>query len=222
MPGISKPKAPMSLSATISLCPITRNLKDVLSGSNWKNSMIDEYNALIDNKTWELIPRTSDMHVIRSMWIFRHKLRLDGSFERYKARLVGGGSRNMLLEIIERADPTHYRSIEGALQYLTFTRPDISYVVQQICLHMHDPCEAHMTALKRIKRYIKGTLHYELHLYLSSSSALPTLSLSNVEAEYRGVANVVSESCWLRNLLLELRCPLQKAVRIIKVSIMIL
>jgi hypothetical protein len=32
---------------------------------------------------------------------------------------------------------TEYRSLAGALQYLTLTRPDISYVVQQICLHMH-------------------------------------------------------------------------------------
>ncbi|KAL7609266.1 hypothetical protein Lser_V15G09760 [Lactuca serriola] len=37
------------------------------------------------------------------------------------------------------ADPTLYRSLAGALQYLTFTKPDITYVVQQICLYMHDP-----------------------------------------------------------------------------------
>jgi hypothetical protein len=37
------------------------------------------------------------------------------------------------------SDPTAYRSLAGALQYLTFTRPDITYAVQQICLHMHDP-----------------------------------------------------------------------------------
>ncbi|PNX67023.1 copia protein, partial [Trifolium pratense] len=36
-------------------------------------------------------------------------------------------------------DPTEYRSLAGALQYLTFTRPDISYAVQQVCLFMHDP-----------------------------------------------------------------------------------
>lgn len=40
------------------------------------------------------------------------------------------------------ADLTQFRSIAGALQYLTFTRPDIAYVVQQICLHMHDPRES--------------------------------------------------------------------------------
>ncbi|GKD92969.1 MAK10-like protein, partial [Tanacetum coccineum] len=33
------------------------------------------------------------------------------------------------------------------LQYLTFTRPDLSYAVQQICLYMHDPRELHLVAL---------------------------------------------------------------------------
>lgn len=49
---------------------------------------------------------------------------------------------------------TLYRSPAGALQYLTFTRPDISYAVQQICLHMHAPKTDHWHALKRIVRYI--------------------------------------------------------------------
>jgi hypothetical protein len=36
-------------------------------------------------------------------------------------------------------DVSQFRSIAVALQYLTFTRPNIAYVMQQICLHMHDP-----------------------------------------------------------------------------------
>jgi hypothetical protein len=71
-------------------------------------------------------------------------------------------------------DPTLYRSLAGALQYLTFTRPDISYAVQQVCLHMHAPCTDHMLALKRNIRYVQGTLHYGLHLY---PSLLTNLSL---------------------------------------------
>ncbi|KAK4358263.1 hypothetical protein RND71_023873 [Anisodus tanguticus] len=413
--------------------------------------MTDEYNALIDNKTWELVPRPSGINVIRSMWIFAHKENSDGSFARHKARLVGDGKthqvgidcgetfspvvkpatirtvlslalsktspihqlnvknaflhgdlketvymhqplgfrdpnrphrvcllkkslyglkqspqawytrfadfvstigfthsrsdnslfiyrpgltlayillyvddiiltassdalrqsimamlssefamkdlaplsyflgivvkrhsdglflsqRKYAAEIIKRAgmsscksastpvdtkpklsaeagapdeNPTRYRSFAGALQYLTFTKPDITYDVQQVCLFMHDPRVEHMNAIKRIIRYIQGTLDYGLHLYPSSTSALvsytdadcggcpdtrrstsgycmflgnnlvswsakrqATLSRSSAEAEYRGVANVVSESCWLRNLLLELHCPIQKA-----------
>ena len=62
------------------------------------------------------------------------------------------------------ADASDFRSLAGALQYLTFTRPDIAYAVQQICLHMHDPREPHLAALKRILRYVRGTLHLGLLL----------------------------------------------------------
>ncbi|XP_021727699.1 uncharacterized protein LOC110694843 [Chenopodium quinoa] len=145
-------------------------------------------------------------------------------------------------------DPTHYRCLVGALQYLTFTRPHIAYAVQHVCLFMHDPRVAHYDALKRILRYIQGTIDHGLHLYPSapknlitytdadwggcpdtrrstsgyccflgdnliswSSKRQHTLSKSSAEAEYRSVANVVSEACWLRNLLLELHCPLRQA-----------
>ncbi|GJX51097.1 ribonuclease H-like domain-containing protein [Tanacetum coccineum] len=106
------------------------------------------------------------------------------------------------------SDPTLYRSLAGSLQYLTFTRPDISYAVQ-------------------ILRYVRGTLDHELQLFSSSTASLVaysdvdwagclvtrrlasgyyvflgnnllswsskrqlTLSRSSVEEEYRGVANV--------------------------------
>ena len=70
------------------------------------------------------------------------------------------------------ADPTAFRSLAGALQYLTFTRPDISYAVQQICLHMHDPREPHLAALKWILRYLRGTLDFGLLLRWSASADL--------------------------------------------------
>ncbi|CAJ2672156.1 unnamed protein product [Trifolium pratense] len=358
-----------------SISPLPTNPIGALNDHNWKLAMQDEYNALIENKTWELVPRPSNANIIRSMWIFRHKKNLDGSFERYKARLVGNGanqqtgidcgetfspvvkpatirtvlsvaiskswclhqldvknaflhgnldetvhmhqppgfrhpqfpdhvcllkkslyglkqasrawyqrftdyvatmgfshsmsdhslfiyhhdndiayillyvddiilaassntlrksimaqlssefamkdlgplsyflgisvnrhSKGLFLsqkkyaeEIIERAgmssckpsptpvdtkaklsstsgnpyhDPTEYRSLAGALQYLTFTIPDISYVVQQVCLFMHDPKTHHMSALKRIIRYVHGTIDFGLHLYPSSIDKL--------------------------------------------------
>lgn len=54
-------------------------------------------------------------------------------------------------------DVSNYRQLASALQYLTFTRPDIAYVVQQICLFMHALWKPHLNALKRIVRYLKGT-----------------------------------------------------------------
>jgi len=46
-------------------------------------------------------------------------------------------------------NPSDYRSLARALQWLTFTRSDIAYAVQQVCLFMHDPREPHLAALKR-------------------------------------------------------------------------
>ncbi|GKC53912.1 ribonuclease H-like domain-containing protein [Tanacetum coccineum] len=145
-------------------------------------------------------------------------------------------------------DPTLYRSLAGGLQYLTFTSQYLSYAVQQICLNMNDPREPHFAALKRILRYVQGTLELGLHLYASDTTSLVgytdadwagcpstrrstsgycvflgdnlfswsakrqhTIPRSSVEAEYRGVANVVAETSWLHNLLRELHSPLLTA-----------
>ncbi|KAF9662740.1 hypothetical protein SADUNF_Sadunf18G0085700 [Salix dunnii] len=64
-------------------------------------------------------------------------------------------------------DPTECHSLAEALQYLTFTRPDISYVVQQICLFMHDPGTQHMSALNCIIRYIKDSMYNNIRFEYS-------------------------------------------------------
>jgi hypothetical protein len=38
-------------------------------------------------------------------------------------------------------DVVFYHSIVDTLQYLTLTRPDIAYTMNQVCLHMHSPCD---------------------------------------------------------------------------------
>ncbi|XP_022004115.1 uncharacterized mitochondrial protein AtMg00810-like [Helianthus annuus] len=70
------------------------------------------------------------------------------------------------------SDPTLYRSLAGALQYLTVTRPDISYAVQQVCLFMHDPREPHFAFMKRVLRYVQGTLDYGIRIVRSQSHDL--------------------------------------------------
>jgi hypothetical protein len=76
------------------------------------------------------------------------------------------------------SDPMHYHSLVSALQYLTITLSDISYAVQQVCLHMHDPREPHLTALKHILCYLHGTLDFSL-LCQSSTSELAVYSDAN-------------------------------------------
>ncbi|GKD60093.1 ribonuclease H-like domain-containing protein [Tanacetum coccineum] len=343
---------------------------------NWQKAMADEYNALISNKTWALVPRQANVNVVRSMWLFRHKFNEDGSLSMYKTWLVANGqsqqqgigcdetfslvvkpamictvlsltrslyglrqaprawfqcfasfvtrisfqhnktdtslfvfhhgsdiaylllyvddiiltassaallqriialfrsefattdlgSLNYFLgifaqqsasglflsqskfaeKILERAhmhdcnpfrtpvdtksklgsdgdpvsDPTLYRSLAGALPYLTFTQLDLSYAVQQVCLYMHDPRDPHFAALKHILRYVRGTVDHGLQLHVSSTAQLTAYTHADwagypvtrrSTSEYRGVANVVAETAWLRNLLLDLHAPLSTA-----------
>jgi len=60
----------------------------------------------------------------------------------------------------------------GALQYLTFTRPDICFAVNRVCQFMHAPTDSHWAAVKRILHYLKGTTSYGFHITRGSSFAL--------------------------------------------------
>ncbi|OMO62973.1 Reverse transcriptase, RNA-dependent DNA polymerase [Corchorus capsularis] len=54
----------------------------------------------------------------------------------------------------------NFRQILGSLQYLSLTRPDISFVVNKLSQLMHKPTEKHLQALKRVLRNLKGTLQH--------------------------------------------------------------
>nr|GEX26084.1 hypothetical protein [Tanacetum cinerariifolium] len=58
--------------------------------------MYDEYNALVKNGTWVLVPRPACVNMVRSMWLFKHKFYVDKTLSRYKARLVTNGSSQQL------------------------------------------------------------------------------------------------------------------------------
>jgi hypothetical protein len=66
-------------------------------------------------------------------------------------------------------DSTKYRSLVGALQYLTLTRPDICYAVNKVCQFLHAPTTVHMNDVKRILRYIRGSWNSRLKIGKSDS-----------------------------------------------------
>ncbi|GKB63077.1 ribonuclease H-like domain-containing protein [Tanacetum coccineum] len=76
--------------------PIPKSPSLALSDPHWRNAMYEEYNALIKNGTWVLVPRPSGANIVRCLWLFRHKFHADGSLSRYKARLVANGSSQQL------------------------------------------------------------------------------------------------------------------------------
>lgn len=74
---------------------------------------------------------------------------------------------------------TNYRSVVGALQYLTLTRPDISFAVNKVCQFLHAPTTVHWTAVKRILRYIKLTVKLGLRISRSSSLLISAFSYAD-------------------------------------------
>ncbi|XP_031106262.1 uncharacterized protein LOC116010908 [Ipomoea triloba] len=76
-------------------------------------------------------------------------------------------------------NPTQYRSLAGASQYLTVTRSDISYAVNRLCQHMHSLSVSHWVMLKRVLPYVKATLQFGLRLRPSRTSVLHGYSDSN-------------------------------------------
>ena len=67
------------------------NLHDALANKDWKEAIDNEYNALIKNQTWHLVPPQHGANVIDCKWVYKIKRKSDGSIDRYKARLVAKG-----------------------------------------------------------------------------------------------------------------------------------
>ncbi|GKA86158.1 ribonuclease H-like domain-containing protein [Tanacetum coccineum] len=92
--GTNRPTQRYTLSVS-TISPIPKSYNHAFQDPHWYRAMLDEYNALIKNNTWILVPRPSDANIVRSLWLFRHKYNADGTLNRYKARLVANGSTQL-------------------------------------------------------------------------------------------------------------------------------
>jgi hypothetical protein len=73
-------------------------------------------------------------------------------------------------------DSIRYRSIVGALQYLTLTRPDLAFSVNKVCQFLHVPTISHWTIVKKILRYVKNTVELGLSFVKSRLTLLNAFS----------------------------------------------
>jgi len=65
-----------------------KSVEDALEDNNWINAMHEELNQFAKNEVWILVPRTEEMNVIGTNWVFKNKLDEQGVIVRNKARLV--------------------------------------------------------------------------------------------------------------------------------------
>ncbi|KAK2451463.1 putative mitochondrial protein [Trifolium repens] len=113
--------------------------------NSWRKAMDSEIQSIEANDTWELVNLPPGVKAIGVKWIFKTKY-------------------NEILLIKDEAgkaiDATLYKQMIGCLMYMLATRPDMAYSVCLTARYMERPTEMHVAAVKRILRYLKGTLDH--------------------------------------------------------------
>nr|GEU99437.1 hypothetical protein [Tanacetum cinerariifolium] len=111
-------------------------------------------------------------------------------------------------------DPTKFRSIVGALRYLTHTRPDISYAVGLVSKFMEKPIAQHLIAVKHILRYVKGTVNYGI-VYTKGSGEDIIIGYTDSDfardvndrrstGEFMAATTATCQAIWIKRLLSEI------------------
>ncbi|GJT67899.1 neutral alpha-glucosidase [Tanacetum coccineum] len=286
------PYNPSANHATVFPTTITEPTSFTVANNSpeWHQAMKEEYDALMKNGTWSLVPCASTTIVVDGKWVYRLKWDKNGAIIRYKARFVAKGCRQepcidfhetfspvvrlttirvvlslavtndwplrqldiqnaflhgnnkgtidniicqlgsafvlkdlgplnyflgieivphvsdillsqkkYILELLQSAglsncnpvsspmvtssslslddstafsNPVKYRQVVGSLQYVPLSRPAIAFAVNKVCQYMHAPTENHWSAVKRILRYLHGTVEHGMLIRRSSGSTL--------------------------------------------------
>ncbi|GAA0169983.1 hypothetical protein LIER_40862 [Lithospermum erythrorhizon] len=104
-------------------------------------------------------------------------------------------------------DIEHYRRVVDRLLYLSFTCPDLSFVVHVLSQFLHAPRHDHWVVALRVVKYLKGSPGQGWVVFLGNSPVSwkskkqITVARSSAEAEYRFMAAVTCELKWLKGLL---------------------
>nr|GEY62515.1 hypothetical protein [Tanacetum cinerariifolium] len=106
-------------------------------------------------------------------------------------------------------DPSHYRGMIGTLLYLTASRPDLQFAICMCARYQAQPTEKHVHAVKRIFRYLRGTVHRGLWYPKDSSIALTAFADADHagcqdtrrKAEYIALSGCCAQILWMRSQL---------------------
>eukprot|EP00253_Pinus_taeda_P021844 PITA_21844 len=77
----------------VSKCTVTEpsSLEEGVEDPAWVDAMVEEYDSIVRNSAWDIVPRPEGKSVVGSRWIYKVKQAADGNVEKYKARFVSRG-----------------------------------------------------------------------------------------------------------------------------------
>jgi hypothetical protein len=177
------------------------NYEEAAKNKVWNDAMEEEYQPIIQNDVWDVVPRPKEKYVVSSKWIYKTKHVVDGSIKKCKARFVARGFyRKEGIDYEEYFSlVTRYTSIKTILPLATmmkwkvhqmdvkttFVNGEIKeevYVEQPFGFNTHDK-ETHMCRLKKDLYGLKQTPrtwygridNFLMSLGFSKSSVYPNL-----------------------------------------------
>ncbi|CAH9089473.1 unnamed protein product [Cuscuta europaea] len=133
--------------ASLSKTSEPKTYKQAINFPEWKNAMNDEIKALEHNNTWTLVDLPSNQHTIGCKWIFKTKLKADGSLDKYKARLVAKG----------------YTQEEGLDYFDTFS-PVVKLTTVRILLAITSSKNWHLHQLDVNNAFLHGDLNENIYM----------------------------------------------------------
>ncbi|GJY85829.1 hypothetical protein Tco_0499855 [Tanacetum coccineum] len=116
-------------------------------------------------------------------------------------------------------DPTRFRGMVGSLMYLSASRPDIVFAVCMCARYQAKPTEMHLTAIKRIFRYLKRNHSHGTVLVIQKAE---NTAISTTEAEYIALSGCCAQILWMRSQLetMDLRSTKFRCIVTIKVLLL--
>lgn len=116
----------------------------------------------------QVTPTTHGLHLAQPSYIHDLLVRAKMSGAKPCASPITPADSLSKNDGVPMTDPFLYRSTVGALQYATITRPDITFAVDKASQFMQSPSEKHWDVVKRILRYLKGTITHGIQIHAKS------------------------------------------------------
>ncbi|KAH9704206.1 retrovirus-related pol polyprotein from transposon RE2 [Citrus sinensis] len=113
----------------------------------------------------EVIPKSNGLFLSQQKYIRDLLARFNMESIKETATPLSSTTHLILNDGSPPVDASRYRSLIGGMQYLSLTRPDVSYAINKLAQYMHSPRQTHWTAAKRLLRYLKHTVTYGLCLH---------------------------------------------------------
>nr|GEX60160.1 putative reverse transcriptase domain-containing protein [Tanacetum cinerariifolium] len=176
-----------------------------LAGYDTMQAELNEFERL---EVWKLVPCPDKVMVNTLNWIYK-ELWIPHCSSEDKAKIFSCDPVNTPMVKKSKldedpqgkaVDPTHYRGMVGTLMYLTAIRPDLTFAVSIRARYQAKPTKKHLHAVKRIFKYLIGTINKGLWYPKDSSIALTAYA----DADHAGCQDTIRRTSgilWMRSWL---------------------